>query len=346
MSDTISNSAIPAPPPLLGESPAFQAMLAEVSALAPVPRPLLVMGERGTGKELIAARLHYLSPRWDRPFVKVNCAALSETLLDAELFGHEAGAFTGATRRRLGRFEAADGGTLFLDEIGTMAPAVQEKVLRAVEYGEFERLGSSATVRVDVRVIGATNADLPAMAAAGEFRADLLDRLAFAVIALPPLRRRREDIPLLADHFARGMTRDLGRPFFAGFTDAALARLCDHPWPGNVRELKNAVERAVALADDPEAPVADLSLDPFATLSPPPAAPTRRPETEPPAPKAEAGEFDVAEAGGFDAAVDAYARRLLDRALAAARFNQREAARRLGMDYHRFRRLLRKHGAG
>ncbi|MCA1941936.1 MAG: sigma 54-interacting transcriptional regulator, partial [Caenispirillum bisanense] len=273
MDDTIPKSVIAGPPPLLGEAPAFLAMLATVSALAPVPRPVLVMGERGTGKELVAARLHYLSPRWDRPLVTVNCAALGGTLLDAELFGHEAGAFTGATRRRLGRFEAADGGTLFLDEIGTMPQEVQEKVLRVVEYGEFQRLGSSTTQRVDVRVIGATNADLPAMAAAGTFRADLLDRLAFAVVPLPPLRERREDIPLLAETFARGMTRELGRPFFAGFGEAALAQLLAYPWPGNVRELKNAVERAVALAEDPEAPVETLQIDPFGRPSaegPPP----------------------------------------------------------------------------
>lgn len=343
MDDLEAKSVISGPPALIGEAPAFLAMLADVSALAPVPRPVLVMGERGTGKELVAARLHYLSPRWDRPFVKVNCAALSESLLDAELFGHEAGAFTGATRRRLGRFEAADGGTLFLDEIGTMAAPVQEKVLRAIEYGEFERLGSSATVSVDVRVIGATNADLPAMAAAGTFRADLLDRLAFAVIALPPLRERREDIPLLADAFARGMTRELGRPYFTGFSDKAVATLLAHPWPGNVRALKNAVERAVALSDNPQSPLEDLVLDPFAALSrfagpaaeePEPGGGRPAAPAPPPLPE------------DFDAAVDAHARALLAAALEASRFNQKDAARRLGLDYHRLRRLLRKHGVG
>src|SRR5882762_135066 len=166
-------------PPLLGESPAFRDMLAHVSRIAPLDRPVLVVGERGTGKELVAARINYLSSRWDKPFVKLNCAALAESLLDSELFGHEAGAFTGATRRRLSRFELADGGTLFLDEIATASLAVQEKILRVIEYGAFERVGGNEVQQVDVRVVAATNVDLPALAASGKFRADLLDRLAF-----------------------------------------------------------------------------------------------------------------------------------------------------------------------
>ncbi|MBL8707700.1 MAG: sigma 54-interacting transcriptional regulator, partial [Rhodospirillaceae bacterium] len=185
-------------PQLLGEAPAFQALLDHVSAAAPLDRPVLVIGERGTGKELIAARLHYLSRRWDRPFIKVNCAALAPDLLESELFGHEAGAFTGATRRHLGRFERAHGGTLFLDEIANASLRVQEQILRVVEYGEFERVGSGETRAVDVRLIGATNIDLPAAVADGRFRADLLDRLAFDVLTLPPLRARPEDIALLA----------------------------------------------------------------------------------------------------------------------------------------------------
>ena len=174
-------------PPLVGEAPAFRAALAQVSQLAALDRPVLVVGERGTGKELVAARLTYLSPRWDKPFVKLNCATLAESLLDSELFGHEAGAFTGATRRRLSRFEIADGGTLLLDEIATASLAVQENILR---------------------VIAATNVDLPGLAEAGGFRSDLLDRLAFDVVTVPPLRERAEDIPLLAEHFGRGMTRE------------------------------------------------------------------------------------------------------------------------------------------
>ena len=176
----------PTPPPLIGHSPAFLSMLDEISRVAGLDRPVLVIGARGTGKELVAARLHFLSRRWDRPLVKLNCAALAESLLESELFGHEAGAFTGAVRAHAGRFERAEGGSLFLDEIAACSPAVQEKLLRAVEYGEFERVGGSRTLGCDVRVIGATNADLPALAAAGKFRADLLDRLAFEVITLPP----------------------------------------------------------------------------------------------------------------------------------------------------------------
>src|SRR5215467_8320247 len=226
-------------PSMIGEAPGFRAALAQVSALAALDRPVLVVGERGTGKELVAARLTYLSPRWDKPFVKLNCATLAESLLDSELFGHEAGAFTGATRRRLSRFEMADHGTLFLDEIATASLAVQEKILRVIEYGAFERVGGNETHHVDVRVVAATNVDLPAEAEAGRFRRDLLDRLAFDVVTIPPLRQRAEDIPLLAEHFARSMSRELGRAAFSGFTAAALERLSAYPWPGNVRELKN-----------------------------------------------------------------------------------------------------------
>ncbi|HUN52695.1 MAG TPA: sigma 54-interacting transcriptional regulator, partial [Candidatus Sulfotelmatobacter sp.] len=224
-------------PSPIGEAPAFRAMLAQVSRLAPLDRPVLVIGERGTGKELIAARLAYLSPRWERPFIKLNCAALAESLLDSELFGHEAGAFTGAARRRQSRFELADRGTLFLDEVATASLAVQEKILRVIEYGTFERVGGNDELQVDVRVIAATNLDLAALADGGRFRADLLDRLAFDVVTIPPLRERREDIPLLANHFAVAMTRELGREVFAGFGRAAEAALLAHGWPGNVREL-------------------------------------------------------------------------------------------------------------
>src|SRR5258708_7142995 len=173
-------------PPLVGEAPAFRAALAQVSQLAALDRPVLVVGERGTGKELVAARLTYLSPRWDQPFVKLNCATLAESLLDSELFGHEAGAFTGATRRRLSRFEVADGGTLFLDEIATASPSVQEKILRVIEYGSFERVGGNDVHTVDVRVIAATNVDLPALPDSGRFRSALLDRPASALVPTPP----------------------------------------------------------------------------------------------------------------------------------------------------------------
>ena len=205
----ISNEA----PELIGQSPAWLESLERVSIAAPMERPLLVVGERGTGKELIAERLHFLSHRWEGPFVKVNCAALSEDLLDSELFGHEQGAFTGATKRRAGRFEQAHNGTLFLDEIATASVEVQEKLLRVIEYGEFQRLGGEEVLTCNVRVIGATNVDLPSKAAKGEFRADLLDRLAFDVITLAPLRVRGEDISILAEYFGQKIAREMGAIF-------------------------------------------------------------------------------------------------------------------------------------
>ena len=326
-------------PPLIGQSPSFLGMLDEVSRAAPLDRPVLVIGERGTGKELVAARLHFLSRRWDKPLIKLNCAALAEGVLESELFGHEAGAFTGAVRRHVGRFELAQGGTLFLDEIATCSAAVQEKLLRAVEYGEFERVGGSQTIRCDVRVIGATNADLPALAAEGRFRADLLDRLAFDVITLPPLRARPEDIPVLAEHFAVAMSRQFGRAYFPGFTEGALETLCAHGWPGNVRELRNAVERSVYRAADPEAPVSAIILDPFASPHRPGKAPAPTPSPPPAAATPDAG-------GSFDEKVAAFERVLLETALAAARFNQKQAAADLGLGYHQFRRHLRRLGMG
>ncbi len=320
--------ADPSLPTPLGESPIFQAMLAHASRLAPLDRPVLVVGERGTGKELVASRLAYLSPRWDRPFVKLNCAALPEGLLDSELFGHEAGAFTGAARRRPGRFELADTGTLFLDEIATASMNVQEKLLRAIEYGTFERIGGNETLGVDVRVIAATNADLPMLAAAGRFRADLLDRLAFDVIALPPLRDRPEDIKLLAEHFATRMTAELRREYFAGFTPAAMDRLRAHDWPGNVRELRNVVERSVCRAYDPDQPLDTVVINPF----PRTAAEQNRAPAE-----AEAAPAD------FAGQVRRFERALLERALEESRHNQRRAAERLGLSYDQLRRCLRSH---
>jgi len=187
---------------VIGEAPAFMQVLESVSRIAPLEKPVLVVGERGTGKELIAARLHYLSNRWEADYQKVNCAAISESILESELFGHEAGSFTGASKSHQGRFERANKGTLFLDELATTSMRVQEKLLRVIEYGEFERLGGQKTLRVDVRLVAATNVDLPALAERGDFRHDLLDRLAFDVITLPPLRARFEDIALLANQFA------------------------------------------------------------------------------------------------------------------------------------------------
>ena len=263
-------------PPLLGQTRPFLDLMEQVSRVAPLDRPVLVIGERGTGKELIGARLHYLSARWDRPLIKLNAAAIPETLLESELFGHEAGAFTGAMRRRAGRFELADGGSLFLDEIASTSLAVQERLLRVVEYGSFDRVGGSAPVQVDVRLIGATNVDLPAAAAAGRFRHDLLDRLAFDVLTVPPLRARAEDIPLLAESFGRAMALELGGDSFPGFARSALEALTAYAWPGNVRELKNVVERAVYRAASPRRPLTELTFDPFEFALPPGARRARR----------------------------------------------------------------------
>ena len=321
-------------PPLVGEAPAFRAALAQVSQLAALDRPVLVVGERGTGKELVAARLNYLSPRWDKPFVKLNCAALAESLLDSELFGHEAGAFTGAARRRLSRFEIADGGTLFLDEIATASLAVQEKILRVIEYGSFERVGGNEVHHVDVRVIAATNADLPALAEEGRFRSDLLDRLAFDVVTVPALRERAEDIPLLAEHFARGMTRELGREVFQGFTAAAIARLMAYLWPGNVRELKNVVERSLYRWPHPAAPINDIVFDAFGS----PHHPAARTAAPPPAAD------EPAVLADFLARVAGFEKKLLAEALAANRFNRRRTAAMLGLTYDQLRHYLRKHG--
>lgn len=330
----------------IGQAPAFLDMLAHISLVAPLNRPVLVLGERGTGKELVAGRMAYLSPRWDAPFIKLNCAALPDTLLDTELFGHEAGAFTGAQRRRPGRFELAHGGTIFLDEIATASAAVQEKLLRVIEYGQFERVGGSETIRVEVRVVAATNVHLPSLAAQGKFRADLLDRLAFDVVTVPPLRARRDDIMLLADYFAKRMTAELGREYFAGFTPAAANVLNSHDWPGNVRELRNAVERSVYRMTEPEKRLADIILDPFASANRLPDVLSKESPALPPAatPLAAPAADEKLPDGGFADATRAYEARLLRQALEACRFNQAEAARRLGLSYYQFRHHLRVHG--
>jgi psp operon transcriptional activator len=273
----------------------------------------------------------------------LNCGALAEGVLDSELFGHEAGAFTGATRRRLSRFEAADTGTIFLDEIGNAPAAVQEKLLRVIEYGSFERVGGNETVAVNVRVIAATNADLRNLAEQNKFRADLLDRLAFDVINIPPLRDREDDILVLANHFATRMTAELGRDVFAGFSQAAEAALTAHIWPGNVRELRNAVERSLYRHPDPTAPITEIILDPFAPQ-------TRRTGdrregggTTHHAPREPAPIPNSPVQSDFRTAVDAYESNLLNQALKTARFNQKAAAAALGLTYHQFRNALKKH---
>ena len=323
--------------PVIGESPAFLEVLDQVSEAATLNRPVLIVGERGTGKELVAERLHYLSGRWDQPLVKLNCAAISEALLESELFGHEAGAFTDATQRRLGRFEIADQGSLFLDELATTPLTVQEKILRIIEYGQFERLGSSRTVSVDVRLIGAANVDLPDLAEQGRFRADLLDRLAFDVITLPPLRGRREDILPLAEHFAMRMSRELGHELFAGFSRPVAEQLLRHDWPGNVRELKNVVERAVYRNADPEEPIDRLILDPFRSpWRPVSAAGVEKGRSLPPDPAEEVVDLR--------AWLNEQEKTMVERALESCQGHQARAAERLGLSYDQLRGILRKHG--
>lgn len=314
---------------LIGEANSFLEVLEQVSRLAPLEKPVLVIGERGTGKELIANRLHFLSRRWQGPFISLNCAALNDNLLDSELFGHEAGAFTGAQKRHPGRFERADGGTLFLDELATAPMMVQEKLLRVVEYGELERVGGSQPLQVNVRLVCATNADLPKLAEEGKFRADLLDRLAFDVVTLPPLRERQPDIMLMAEHFAIQMCRELQLPLFPGFTEQAQQTLLNYSWPGNIRELKNVVERSVYRHASIEEPVHEIILDPFArsaVISPP---------------------VESDELPGLPLDLRRWQneqeKQLLELSLRQANHNQRRAAELLGLTYHQLRATMKKH---
>jgi len=338
----------------IGQSYAFLDAVERASRAAPLNRPVLVIGERGTGKELIAERLHHLSSRWAGPLIIMNCAALPENLIETELFGHEAGSFTGAAKTRHGRFEEADGGTLFLDELGTLSMPAQDRLLRAVEYGEITRIGASKPISVDVRIVAATNEHLPAQVDKGEFRADLLDRLSFEVITLPPLRAREGDIPLLAEHFGRRMSVELDWSNWPGFSPRAVAALDTWQWPGNVRELRNVVERAVYRHEDPERSIDEIIFDPFHSpwapsavraafsqgepeqgdgfASPPPqlAEPARA------APSAEP-------VNDFRSAVDSYERTLLQEALSRNRFNQRATASALGLSYDQLRHALKRH---
>jgi len=324
----------------IGQSGAFLDAVERASRAAPLRRPVLVIGERGTGKELIAERLHRLSARWDEPLVTLNCAAMPETLIEAELFGHEAGAFTGATRARAGRFEEADRGTLFLDELGTLSMGAQERLLRAVEYGEVARIGSSRPIRVDVRIVAATNEDLPRMAREGRFRPDLLDRLSFEVITLPPLRAREGDIPVLAEHFGRRMASEMGWERWPGFTPAASAAMEKYAWPGNVRELRNVIERAVYRWDLPDRPVAEITFDPFDSPWKP-AQPMREAASDPGTAPVMAG--DLAGISDLRGAVESHEKAIVEAALARHRFNQRQTAKALGLTYDQLRHTMRKH---
>ena len=337
----------------IGQSYAFLDAVERASRAAPLNRPVLVIGERGTGKELIAERLHHLSTRWAGPLIVMNCAALPENLIETELFGHEAGSFTGAAKTRHGRFEEADGGTLFLDELGTLSMPAQDRLLRAVEYGEITRIGASKPIEVDVRIVAATNESLPAQVDKGRFRADLLDRLSFEVITLPPLRSREGDIPLLAEHFARRMAVELDWPNWPGFSPRAMGELEAYHWPGNVRELRNVVERAVYRHEDPERAVDEIVFDPFHS----PWAPTGAEAVPAHAAGADDGSGEapspvhlVASGGAappptsdFRGAVAEYERQLLEDALKRNRFNQRATAAALGLSYDQLRHALKRH---
>ncbi len=297
-------------------------VLEQVARVAKVPRPVLLLGERGTGKELVAWEIHRRSPRAEGPFVAFNCAAVPETLIESELFGHEKGAFTGATAKKPGRFELADGGTLFLDEIADMSEAFQAKVLRALEYQRFERVAGSQSVEVDVRVVAATNADLDRRMADGKFRRDLYDRLAFEVIRIPPLRDRKRDIPELASHFLIRFADEAGtRP--REVAPEAAEVLCAYDYPGNVRELRHIVERAAFRCDEPA-----LSCE--AVMA---ALPTTGP-----------GEPARPASGTFADRVAQMEKDLLLGALRSNQYSQKTAADSLGLTYDQFRHMFRKYG--
>ncbi len=329
----------------LGQAESFLEFQERLSQVARIDRPVLIIGERGTGKELAASRLHYLSKRWQEPLIALNCAALAPSLIEAELFGHEAGAFTGAASRRLGRFEAANDGTLFLDEIATIPFEAQEKILRVVEYGVFERVGGSEPVHTDVRIIGATNADLASMAQDGEFKSDLLDRLSFEVLFLPPLRERQEDIPLLARHFSARMAFEMGRETVPEFSEDMMQLMMVYPWPGNVRELKNVVERAVYRTNT-EA-IDEIVFNPF--LSPYSFLPqSHKPEktAEEPAEKDVVPHAaDPLASKSMQEALQDVELNYLRAALRKTRYNQRQAAGLLDLTYNQFRHLYRKYKA-
>lgn len=346
---------------LIGQANSFLEVLEKVSQIAPLDKPVLIIGERGTGKELIAARLHYLSKRWDQNYITLNCASLNENLLESELFGHESGAFTGASKRHEGRFERAANGTLFLDELANTSGMIQEKLLRVIEYGEFERVGGSRTIKTNARLVCATNEDLPTLAEHGEFRSDLLDRLAFDVITLPPLRERKEDILVLAEHFAITMAREMEWELFSGFSAKAKDALLDYDWPGNVRELKNVVERSLYRSNNPHVPVHELIIDPFESPYRPrskvrtvdrrvePAHEAIAPSSSPQSngsngsgmlkPDAETMSFpvnlkDISAQFEID---------LINNALASSQYNQKKTADLLGLTYHQLRGYLKKY---
>lgn len=293
----------------------MKTLLRQAERVAQVPRAVLIRGERGTGKELLARFIHDASQRADQPFVAINCAAFSETLMDAELFGHEKGGFTGASDTRPGRLEQADGGTLFLDEIGNMPAAVQERILRVLEYQSFERVRGHRTVKVDVRLVSATNAELESLMAEGLFRADLYDRLTFAELSLPPLRQRVEELPHLVVHFVRNLHQEMPNLPPRTFDRATVEAMMEYHWPGNIRELKNVVERVFVFGNADRITPDEL---------PPEVAGMRT------------------TGSSFHEQVEAFKRQLIEKALSEANGNQRAAAEGLAMTYDQFRHFYRK----
>jgi len=339
MGRSISKFTTPTPGvEAIGQSEAFLMFQELLSKVATVNRPVLLIGERGTGKELAAMRLHYLSPRWQEPLVALNCAALTPSLIETELFGHEKGAFTGAFQSRKGRFETAESGTLFLDEIGSTPLEVQEKILRVVEYGVFERVGGASPVDVDVRLVGATNADLLDLTARGLFKQDLLDRLSFEVLFLPPLRMRKGDILLLADHFARRMAFELGRQETPVFSREATRLMEQYAWPGNVRELKNVVERAVYRTGS--SCITEIDFNPF--NSPYEMSLDKAPGKKEATVIKKRKQPDLASLH-LKKAVKNLEISMLKMSLEDSRYNQKKAAEKLGLTYDQLRGLLKKH---
>lgn len=336
---------------MIGESEEFHRVLAHVNDLATLDQPVLIIGERGTGKELIAARLHFLSHRWEKPWIKLNCSALSEHLLESELFGHESGAFTGANKLHKGRFERSDQGTLFLDELATMSDRLQEKVLRTIEYGEFERVGGSETISVNSRVIAATNENLPLLVRQGRFRADLLDRLSFEVVTIPPLRFRKEDILPLAEYFGLEMSKKLNLELFPGFSPEAINALWQYPWPGNVRELKNVVERSVWRSRMNSEKIAEMVFNPFReswagapSVAEPDLSNDLKPEEEARTTSKEASEPELpSESFDLMALMQKTEKLLIGKALTKNHYRQKDTASYLGLSYHQLRGLLKKH---
>ncbi|MCK5098291.1 MAG: phage shock protein operon transcriptional activator [Desulfobacteraceae bacterium] len=335
----------------IGQSEAFLEFQEQVSAVAPIDRPVLILGERGTGKELAATRIHYLSKRWEKPFVTLNCSALTPTLIGSELFGHEKGAFTGAVANHSGRFEKASEGTLFLDEIGSIPMEVQEKILRVVEYKSFERVGGSASLYADVRIVAAANVDLALLAKTGRFKQDLLDRLSFEVIYVPPLRNRQEDIMILSSHFAHRMAFELKRSDVPEFTKSAIKALEEYVWPGNVRELKNVIERAVYKSKSYK--IAEISFDPF--ISPyskylEPVLPLNKNFQEADVKRYESNKpvqnkefMDSLLEKSLKEAVKDLEFTMLTKALKKSHYNQKKAAKVLGLSYDQFRGLKKKY---